>query len=638
MSTLACHTGPLLVISFFPETQELVQSVLAELQKAVEKENWNKVSEILNNEKTRFIESGKCNLTKENLINGALKIISKDDHCDIIQSVISLMETMDSKMNLDDLKYRVSREIPQQCHLIFYAASNGRHDIVEMLLREMKNISILDKGDQSVLHYAAEYGWIDIAKQTLAKDKDLLDKVNVDDKTALNIAEKFNHKEMVSYFINCGARVVDVNESYFTMADICLRKDWLEIFRKIFQRDKPSKIGDVVRHILMLFEEKYRGYMNVLLDIYPKLLTLEENFRCLHPLLWAIDNKYTKAVECLVLFADSVTWEGAAKDGAQYTFLYYVLMSCRDTYKRDKRHYKELQKIFEILVQSEKGDILLNAEPDAILLSAQYNLRPHFQFLMNKEGDKIALLKDTNSGRNILHFCIINGWSSEFESILDKMDIIGKEPSNTGLDIVNSTDNKGMTLAMKAVAEKRPQIFAKLIKREGTLLTNIDIDGQTVLHHLVDAFDEKQGFSKEHLNELMSKIDKELMNKKDLDIVNHADSIKGMTPIMKAIAQKRPQVYALLVKREGIVLTNVDKNRKTILHHLVEAFNDNSSLWEVHLIELLKSEQTSYLINTPDDESRTPVTLAKELKNDKCIDILEREAQALIGRKTILNG
>ena len=150
---------------------------------------------------------------------------------DIVDTVIKALEEVNSDIDFDTRNYQ--HDTPLHC-----ACRNHKSDVaIQLLQRFPQKIHVLGYNDAHILHYACQFGHLELIKY-MASVSDFNIDFNItmhDGWTPLHLASLCGHYEVVQFlFQHYDAKGIDVtktNNSGKTAEDLAIHQDILEVLR-----------------------------------------------------------------------------------------------------------------------------------------------------------------------------------------------------------------------------------------------------------------------------------------------------------------------------------------------------------------------------------------------------------------------
>ena len=137
---------------------------------------------------------------------------------------------------IDDSSSNIHTEDDQT--LLHFAVEYGHADIVLFLLTFGADVSKIDKNGMSPLHFAALYGNLDIATILINNDSNI-DLLDLDGASPLHMASQNNHLNIVKLLIDNGANIYNEDLERVTPLHIAIYNNNVDMVKFFFsQMDK----------------------------------------------------------------------------------------------------------------------------------------------------------------------------------------------------------------------------------------------------------------------------------------------------------------------------------------------------------------------------------------------------------------
>ncbi|XP_046341394.2 ankyrin-1-like [Haliotis rufescens] len=121
---------------------------------------------------------------------------------------------------------------------VMVAAENGHKDVVELLVDEGADLTILSFGRDSVLHLACWGGDVGVVKYVLSQDMVRINSRGWQKRTPVMVAALYGHKEVVELLVGEGADVSLVNQRRENILHLACRRGHMEVVKYILSQDK----------------------------------------------------------------------------------------------------------------------------------------------------------------------------------------------------------------------------------------------------------------------------------------------------------------------------------------------------------------------------------------------------------------
>ncbi|XP_046552936.1 ankyrin repeat domain-containing protein 17-like [Haliotis rubra] len=123
---------------------------------------------------------------------------SRDGDLEAVRRILSV--------GLANVNCRVDGRTP-----VMAAAWNGHRDVVELLVREEANVTLVDEHRNNILHYACRGGDIETVKLVLSLDVVGINSKGYKTGTPLMVAAQYGHREVVDLLLRSGANAAYVD-------------------------------------------------------------------------------------------------------------------------------------------------------------------------------------------------------------------------------------------------------------------------------------------------------------------------------------------------------------------------------------------------------------------------------------------
>ncbi|KAM3754453.1 hypothetical protein ACB098_03G166200 [Castanea mollissima] len=200
---------------------------------------------------------------------------------------------------------------------------------------------------------------------------------------------------------------------------------------------------------------------------------------------------------------------------------------------------------------------------------------------------------------------------------------------------IHDDTDEGKNIALLVVENRQPQIHQLLLKRElltETMLQKLDKDGNNALHLAAKLWISSSSKEDEHKKKETSilaaarngitEMVEEILNKFPMAI--HDDTDEGKNIALLAVENRQPKIYQLLLKRELLtetMLQKVDKDGNNALHLAAKLGKNKPWLipgaalqvqWEIKWYEYVKRTVPQYLLFQPNNDKKIPAQLFTE--------------------------
>ncbi|XP_067660339.1 ankyrin repeat domain-containing protein 50-like [Haliotis asinina] len=147
----------------------------------------------------------------------------------------------------DVVKYILSRDMTYiddiaQCKRtpMMLAAENGHEEVVELLLNEGANMSLVDDGRNNILHLACERGHLEVVKYIVSQNKVDINSRGWKKRTPVMEAAKNGHKKVVEFLVEHGGDLSLVGYSGVNILHLACRGGHLEVVKYIVSQNKVA--------------------------------------------------------------------------------------------------------------------------------------------------------------------------------------------------------------------------------------------------------------------------------------------------------------------------------------------------------------------------------------------------------------
>ncbi|XP_046337771.2 ankyrin repeat domain-containing protein 17-like [Haliotis rufescens] len=489
--------------------------------------------------------------------------------------------------------------------LVMLAAGKGHRELVELLVRKGANVSLVDRFDNNILHYACLGGHVEVVKYVLSQDMVSINSRGWKKMTPAMTAAERGHKEVVELLVNEGANVTLVNKKGDNLLHSASRGGNVEVVKFVLSLDMVSINSRGWKNMTPAMTAAVKGHKEV------------------------VELLVSKGADVSLLDKGNNNLLHLACRGGNVEVVKFVLS--QGTLSINSRGW---EKMTPVITAADKGhkevvELLVNEGADVTLV--------------NKKGD------------NLLHSASRGGHVEVVKFVLSQ-----------GTLSINSRGWKRMTPAMTA-ADKGHKEVVELLVRKGADVSLLDIGHDTLLHlacrggHVeVVKFVLSQGMvsinsrgwekmtpvitaaEKGHKEvvELLVKegADVTLVNKKG-DNLLHSASRGGHVEVVKfVLSQGTLSINSRGWKRMTPAMTAADKGHKEVVELLVRKGADVSLLdighdTLLHLacrgghVEVVKFvlSQGMVSINSRGWKKMTPVITAAEKGHTEVVELLVKE-------------
>ncbi|XP_071109961.1 ankyrin repeat domain-containing protein 50-like [Haliotis cracherodii] len=419
---------------------------------------------------------------------------------------------------------------------VMKAAAFGQKEVFDLLVRRGGDLLVVDDNEYNILHVACMGGDVEMVKYILLQGIVDVNSRGHYGRTAMMMAAEFGHGELFDFFMDKGDLSLVDNDCNNILHVACLGGN-VDVVQNILSRD----IVDI----------NSRGKY----DRTPTMMAVGGGFKGVFDLL------VVKGADVSLVDNDGNTVLHVAFIGGHAEMVKYVLS----------------QVSVEINGRGQYGRTPL-------MMSAVKGNWKAFEVLVNKGCD---LSPVDNGGYNILHVACLGG-SCEVVKYIVSRKIID----------INSRGQYGRTPVMIA-AEKGHREVLDLLMKEGGDLTQLDDDGENILH---------VACMLDHVEMV-----KYVMSLHIVDI-NSRGSF-GRTPLMTAASGGHRDLFEKLVEN-GADMSLKDEDGEDILH--IACLGGNVDMVKHILL------QTSVDVNSKGQYGRTPIMTAAAKGHRKAFDLLRR--------------
>ncbi|VDP77989.1 unnamed protein product [Echinostoma caproni] len=148
-----------------------------------------------------LIDFGMCTDTEDLALQTAMHKAAERNNLDVMKLLIKKGSNMEN-------------EDSNACTPLLLAVSKGHVEIVQLLIEHGANLFAQDKNAKSVIYLSAECNSLDVLRMILLNDKakKLINVPNIYGNTALHVAAKLGHLEVVKTLLDNGANLLAKNE------------------------------------------------------------------------------------------------------------------------------------------------------------------------------------------------------------------------------------------------------------------------------------------------------------------------------------------------------------------------------------------------------------------------------------------
>ncbi|XP_067685980.1 putative ankyrin repeat protein RF_0381 [Haliotis asinina] len=486
--------------------------------------------------------------------------------------------------------------------LAMMAAEKGHREILELLLEEGADVSLLDDDDDNILHVACRNGKVDIVKYIHSHNILDFESRGENMRTPILTAAEFGKTDVFFFLIEIGANVskcdensdnilhlscqggsqeivhyilkqniVDINAEGYGGRTALVQAalyGWGKIFQLLIQ--SGADVGQKHDH-MKLFECACEGGDGEVVKYILNLTTVDINSYVwgeLTPVMQVAKTGESEVFKVLVSKGADMTKLSKEKENILH-------LSCHGGNVDIVKYILE-QNIVDINSKRSDGKTPL-------MLASLHGCRNIFQLLIGKDAD-VGTAHDCE----MLFTCACEGGDAEIVTFV---------LNHTSVD-VNSILSNGITPLMCAAKLGHEDLF-KLLVTKGADMAKVDDDHENVLHIAC-----RDG---------NTEILKYILKQNVLDINSKQED--GMTPLLLAAALAEKEVVEILVAK-GADPTAIDDDGDGILHLAV--------LLPISDISCLKYILTQNIvdINGRGRLGMTPLLLAAESGNRDVFDIL----------------
>ncbi len=427
---------------------------------------------------------------------------------------------------------------------LYYASSNGRLDIVRLLLNFL--IGREEHYDSNILHDAMHSGDVRLVESLIDKEEisALLNEKNETGAAALMLASNYGYKEVVASLLRKKVFVIEENDddemdllcAFLFGEDNAMVEMLLKANPSIVNIKDDS--GSAALHLAVLIEST--KMVELLLEHGASINIKDENNYT--PLHLAVKKKPVEAFKLLMNFyMRSACVENVDTKLIQFlikekTLLEFVVKNQIFIWEYNNNGDAVPCSRINFIESEEAVDLMLDDE-DFMLHYPLSNGNSDIVRLLLEHGASIDA-KDSN-GNTVLHDAAYNGNVQILNLLLEK---------NVE---VNRQNNSGLT-ALHFVVQGGCLDAVKLLLSHNASISLQDNDGDTVLHYA--AIDGN--------SEMLSLL---LNNKAKIDDLNN----KKMTPLHCTVSNKHLAAVKLLLSHNASI-DKQDNDGQTVLHYAAE--------------------------------------------------------------------
>ncbi|XP_067653215.1 serine/threonine-protein phosphatase 6 regulatory ankyrin repeat subunit B-like [Haliotis asinina] len=473
---------------------------------------------------------------------------------------------------------------------VLVAADQAEREVFDFLARNGANLSVTDKDDQNVLHWACRGGDIDIMNYILIQNTVNINSKNGDGMTPVLLAAYIANFKVFNFLLKkradlserdkegnnilhlacmgedieivnhiLGLEIVDINSRGSNgMTPLLLAAQLYvpDVFELLLESGANTSVvnsdGNNVLHFICMSEDE---------EIVKHVLKLDiVDINCggskgMTPLLLAAEYNTYNVFE--LLLESGADLSAVNRDGDNI-----LHVACKGDREEIVKHVLKLHTL-NINCRGYKGKTPL-------LVAAEYSTYGVFKLLVESGADLSAV---DNDGNSILHFACMGEDEEIVEHIL-KLQVVD----------INCRGSNGMTPLLLAARQSTFSVF-ELLLEGGANLSVVDNDVNSILHFACMGEDEE---IVEHILKLQV-----------VDI--NCRGSKGMTPVLLAARQSTFSVFELLLEG-GANLSVVDSDGNSILHFA--CMGEDEEIVE-HILKLHVVD-----INCRGSKGMTPLLLA----------------------------
>ncbi|XP_071108956.1 ankyrin repeat domain-containing protein 50-like [Haliotis cracherodii] len=125
----------------------------------------------------------------------------------------------------------------QEMTPVMTAADKGHKEVVELLVSKGADVSLLDKGHDTLLHLACRGGNVEVVKFVLSLDMVSINSRGWQEMTPVMLAADKGHKEVVELLVSKGADVSLLNKGHDTLLHLACRGGNVEVVKLVLSLD-----------------------------------------------------------------------------------------------------------------------------------------------------------------------------------------------------------------------------------------------------------------------------------------------------------------------------------------------------------------------------------------------------------------
>ncbi|XP_046337772.2 ankyrin repeat domain-containing protein 17-like [Haliotis rufescens] len=490
----------------------------------------------------------------------------------------------------------------QEMTPVMLAADKGHKEVVELLVSKGADVSLLDKGHDTLLHLACKGGNVEVVKFVLSLGMQSINSRGWQEMTPVMLAADKGHKEVVELLVSKGADVSLLDKGHDTLLHLACKGGNVEVVKFVLSlgmQSINSRGWQEMTPVMLAADKGHKEVVELLVSKGADVSLLDKGHGTLLHLACKGGNvEVVKFVLSLgMLSINSRGWQEMtpvmlAADKGHKEVVELLVSKGADVSLLDKGHGTLLHfacrggNVEVVKFVLSLGMLSINSrgwkKMTPVMLAANKGHKEVVELLVSKGADVSLLDKGHDT---LLHLACKGGNVEVVKFVL-----------SLGMQSINSRGWKKMTPVMLA-ADKGHKEVVELLVSKGADVSLLDKGHDTLLHFAC------RGGNVEVVKFVLS-----------LGMLSiNSRGWKKMTPVMLAANKGHKEVVELLVSK-GADVSLLDKGHDTLLHLACKGGN-------VEVVKFVLSLGMQS-INSRGWKKMTPVMLAADKGHKEVVELL----------------